>query len=135
MLVCCMWLLYFNKSISFISAALQQPSFSFLHVYNVFPKTKRLLLLLLVELILFLPVLFYAGLILAVAWQQAYYTAMTFIIVYLLALMVGAAFWYVYQLDQLHKKPTFLNFKILAFSWPSLYPVQLFRFVIKKQAA
>ena len=125
------WALYVRKFTVYVSASINRPEFSFLYIVNSLSRVRRFVLFLLVDIVLFLPVLLYGILIIWVGWLQHFYLAAVSIISYSILLSILPALWHVYLLDKLNKNTVrLLKWNI---SWPSSYPVQLIRFVVNKQ--
>jgi hypothetical protein len=123
------WFLYVRKCTSFVSAVLCKPEYSFMHIYNLYSRTKRFTLFLFVELLLLLPILLYAILIIVIGWQQHFQLQAMLVFGYLIVLCITAAARHVYLLNHIEQHNAI---PVSQKKWGnSFYPVILLRAVPK----
>jgi len=92
LLVLLMWAVYVRKCMAFVLERLQEPRYSFLYILRLSGRTSCFLLMLLVQLLLFAPVLVYASLVTGVAlWHHWWGSAAVLIAFASTALLAPAA--------------------------------------------
>jgi len=89
------WLLYAWKCAQFVERLLLKPEFSFLYLLAQVDRTRAYRGLLWVQVLLFLPVLSYAVIVLAVGYRHHWYVGSTGVLVFNLGVCLGAAHRYV----------------------------------------
>jgi hypothetical protein len=106
------WFLYMKKTEQFIIDTVRRPDFSFLNMLSMLDGRKLYWLLVWVQFLLFLPVIFYALIIIAEGLYLRNYFACLIVGLYLLAICMAGAGWYFVNLRSPGK--TFLAIKGIA---------------------
>lgn len=88
------WLLYAWKCAQFVERLLMRPEFSFLYLLAQVDRMRVYRVLLRVQVILFLPVLSYAGIVLWVGYRHHWYAGSMGVLVFNLGVCLGAAYRY-----------------------------------------
>ena len=127
------WILYALRGISLVSRVLQDPAFSFLCEYARLSRGILYRRLLLLQFLLFIPVLSYSGIILVIAWLLHLTGRVAGICAILAALTFGVAAWY----SILFSDPALSDRKIPGRRAGTQRPVRywqlLFRFVVTEK--
>jgi hypothetical protein len=110
------WFIYALKCAQFIAVTLRNPAFSYLYMLSLANTRKVYWQLLLVQLILFLPVLSYLVIILGVGYHEHWYVQSGVALLFTLAVCALSAWWYLYLL----RNPGIIPFGI-AWKLPSLF--------------
>jgi hypothetical protein len=97
LLILLLWLLYEKKCEQFIQITLRKPEFSFLHMSAQIESKSLFGMLVMVQTLIFLPVIAYAIIMFVVGVYLKTYTACTVLLFYLVALCLLSARWYLYQ--------------------------------------
>ena len=128
------WFLYTRKCIAFVSDAINNPAYGFMHIFNCLGKTKRISLFFLVEAWLLMPILLYAVFIVFTGLQQHFYIPVVVVIVYLILLCIVPALWYVSLLNNPRKFQAVTGEKSIRLPvFSSGYHAILFRFIANRQ--
>jgi hypothetical protein len=127
------WFLYMKKTEQFIIDTVRRPDFSFLNMLAMMEARKLYWLLVWVQFLLFLPVAFYALIIIAEGIYLRTYFACLIIILYLLTICMAGAGWYFMHLRNSGK--TFLKIKgITVFNTLGTpYWILLLRYISRKK--
>ncbi|MES2327999.1 MAG: hypothetical protein V4539_00260 [Bacteroidota bacterium] len=108
------WLLYTLKCINYITKQLSEPGQQFLFVLNTAPRSKRLIWMLFVHMMVYMPVFLYAVIVAVIAAKQHYFGSMTAVIIsngFMILLSTGLYMRY------LQKRVTGINFTLSAFQF------------------
>lgn len=97
------WALYAIKNMAFVSRLIAKPEYGFCSVYNSVGKFKRLRLFLVVQIWLMLPILAYSIFVFHCGLKGHFYTALVLVFLFLLALCILPAIWYVHLLTYQQK--------------------------------
>jgi hypothetical protein len=132
MAVMAAWLVYALKCAQFIVLTLRNPAFSYLYMLSLANARKVYWLLLLVQGILFLPVLSYAIIVLGVGYHEHWYAQSGSVLLFNVSVCALSAWWYLYLL----RKPGVIPFGI-TWKLPSLlkrrhYESFLNRYILEK---
>ncbi|WP_299754820.1 hypothetical protein [uncultured Pontibacter sp.] len=133
--VCLLWLLYFVKCIRFALKGIHSPANSFLVNLQALPAARQWLLLLPVALLLFLPVLAYAGPVMYVAVAEAESILAVCLALYLLAAVTAGAWLMKYTLHCYNRKPLLLALPHLHIGGTSLIALQIANLLNKRKVA
>jgi hypothetical protein len=98
-----LWLFYAHKCSQFTLQLINSSEYSFLQIYNLLGRFKRMLLLLKVQVWLMLPILLYAVAVAIVGWAQGKYLKMIAIVLSLSLSCLAAALFHVYKLERYHE--------------------------------
>lgn len=128
------WLFYIRKCVTFVSAVLHDPHYTFLHIYNHLSSLKRFQLFFFVHALLLMPILLYSIFIVFAGWHEHLYIPAISVIAYLLIACTGAAIWNVRMFNNPGKKNIFPVLSLLKNSRiASSYPFILVRFITVTQ--
>jgi len=119
------WLIYVRKYVLFVSGAISNPQYTFLHIYNQLTKIKQFRLFFVVQVWLLLPVLLYLWFILFVGLQQHLYIPLLIIIISLLAMLASGALYHTYALNNPTKSTFLITKKITGKSFSSAFSLAL----------
>jgi hypothetical protein len=124
------WLLYAIKCAQFIADTLRKPAFSYLYLASLTNARKLYGLLLLVQLVLFLPVLSYVFFIVKVGYREHWYVQSNTVILFNLVVCALSAGWYFYLLQR--PGTAGIKWKLPAFLKQASYINFLARYIFEK---
>jgi hypothetical protein len=99
LLILFLWLLYAKKCEQFILNILRRPEYSFLQMFDQIETKKMYLQLIMVQILLFLPIIAYAILIGIAGIQLHAYMPLGILLFYLVSLCLLSARWYLYHIQ------------------------------------
>ena len=97
------WLLYGYKCSSFVLSSLEKPAHTFLISLQGWPVARQVLVFFFCQLILYLPVLVYAGFVISIGWRAGRGTGVAAILLFLVLLCLGSAYVYFRKLNSFHR--------------------------------
>ncbi|MDP4129938.1 MAG: hypothetical protein Q8918_12625 [Bacteroidota bacterium] len=127
------WFIYAKKCEQFISHTLQRPEFSFLHILSVIDGGKIFGLLLLAQVLIYLPILWYVLLIAGVGIHQHWYIQVVVVLLYNLSLCVISAFWYLFLLRNTGTSHFAVRWRIPSLVRDRFYWTFFSRYIIAKR--
>lgn len=98
LIVLFLWLLYAKKCQQFITNTIRRPEFSFLQMLSLLEINKLFVILVMAQLLLFLPVVAYIIIICIAGIYLHAYWACGIILIYILSICLLAARWYLHQI-------------------------------------
>jgi hypothetical protein len=99
LLIMFLWLLYAKKCEQFVINTLRRPEFSFLQMLSLLKIRKLFRMLVIVQLLLFLPIIVYAMIICVAGYYQHAFGACVIILTYLTSILMLGARWYLYHIQ------------------------------------
>jgi len=130
--VCALWLVYAIKCAQFIANTLQKPAFVYLHQLLLVNKKKVYRLLLLVQVMLFLPVFSYLIPVLGIGYHEHWYLPATLALLFNVFVCAVCAGWYLYLLQRQGEFPFAIKLKWPSFLKRKSYIQFLMRYVLEK---
>lgn len=128
------WFLYANKCVQFVSKMLQTPDNSYLHILLQHDRKKLYGLLLLVELMLFLPVILYSIAIIAVAFFKKKYVAAIIVLLYETIICMISAGIYFNRLENGAANSNVISDRInKVFLWKKWYWIIFIRYLLNNR--
>ena len=128
------WFLYWRKMHSFVTKKLLRDDYRFLYIFNCLSNPKKFRLFLVVNIMLFLPILLYGLFVIFSSLHAGFYRSTAVVLTYLLVLLVLSVLSNIRSLDGMLKKATFIEDGLrLASFLPASYSMILLRFVGNKQ--
>ncbi|HEY4155528.1 MAG TPA: hypothetical protein VGM24_08870 [Puia sp.] len=135
LLVLGIWFLYATKCEEFIVLTLRRAEFSFLNILSLVHPKRVFRLLLLVQVLLFLPVILYALLIMAVGFHEHWYGQVITIGLFNLGICAAGARWYLYLLQNPGTTRPILKWRMPSVFGERFYRNFLIRYVLMRRKA
>jgi hypothetical protein len=131
MAVLAVWLMYAIKCSQFITRTFRKAEFSWLYMLSLVNPGKVYGLLLLVQLVFFLPVLSYLVIILGVGYHQHWYAQSNVALLFNLFICAASAYWYLYLLQKPGTTLFAINWKLPLFTYRKNYSNFLFLYLFE----
>jgi hypothetical protein len=132
-LVLITWFIYARKCDEFISGTLRNPDFSFLRILSSIGSGRLFMLLLLVQFLIYLPVLLYAAIIVGVGIHKHWHLQVGILLLYNLIICVVSARWYLFVLQHPGSEPWIVRWRLPAAALNKFYWTFLVRYMLAER--